>query len=95
MKTDIEKNMEELNKQMNSKEFRESMQKMKDINMDKIKEEMNKAKIELEKNREELKKEFQKMKEELEENNAAMTNYNFGFEKSGIYLDLINYPEEN
>ena len=31
---------------MNSKEFRQSMQKMKDINMDKIKEQMNKAKIE-------------------------------------------------
>ena len=57
---------------MDSKEFRESMQKLKDVDMNKIKEEMKKAKIETEKNREELKKELRKAKEEKDTKNAAI-----------------------
>ncbi len=60
------------------------MKKLKDINMDNIKKEMNKVKIDGEKNREQLKKELQKMKEELEEKNAAMRDYEYGFERTGF-----------
>jgi hypothetical protein len=84
MKKDIDKNMEQLKKKMDSRQFRQSMQKMKDVNMEQLKEQINKAKIEAGKNREELKKQLQKMKEELEAKNAAMMQYGFGCETAGF-----------
>ena len=77
--------MENARKQLNSKEFKQSMQKLKQVNMNEMREQLKKAKIETEKNREELKKELQKLKEETDEKGAALLD-NFGIEKSCLIL---------
>ncbi len=89
MRKEIEKSMEQLKKQLNSKEFRESMQKLKDVDMNKLKEEINKVKMETDKSREELKKELQKMKEERDSKNSATAVFGFGVESNWIYLHLM------
>ncbi|MEO8763485.1 MAG: hypothetical protein ABI416_04320, partial [Ginsengibacter sp.] len=74
----------ELKKNLDSKEYRESMQKMKDTNMDEFKKAMDKVKTDTEKSREQLKKDLQKMKEALETRNATMINYGYGSDKNGF-----------
>ncbi len=78
----IEQSLKDAQKHLNSKEFKESMQKMKDVNMN---EELKKAKIELEKNREELKKQLQKIKAESGEKDAVYLD-TFGIEKAFLIL---------
>ena len=82
---EIQKGINDTKKQMNSKEFKESMQKAKEINMNEMREELRKAKIELEKNKDELKKELLKMKGEAGERDAVLLD-NFGFERSFLIL---------
>jgi regulator of replication initiation timing len=87
MKKEIEKSMEQLKKQLNSKEFRESMEKLKDVDMNKVKEEMNRVKIETDKSRQELQKELQKMKEETKSKNSAITLFGLGIGRDGfVYI---------
>ncbi len=83
IKIEIDKGMEQAKRQLNSKEFHQSMQKLKEKDMKEMKEELRKAKIDVEKSREELKKQLQKMKEEADEKNAAL-DYYFGFRKTGL-----------
>jgi hypothetical protein len=64
MINEIDKNMDKLRKQLNSKEFRESLQNLKDVDMNKIKDEMEKLKNETEKSGKELQIEIQKLKNE-------------------------------
>ena len=60
------------------------MKKLKEVNMNELKEEMKKVKVETEKNRENLRKELEKMKLELQEKNAAMIDY--GFDRTGFLM---------
>ncbi|MDQ6905137.1 MAG: hypothetical protein M3139_19275, partial [Bacteroidota bacterium] len=75
--------MEDARQQLNSKEFKPSMEKIKEINMNQIKEELKKAKIETEKNREQLKRELLKMKADADAKNAVI-DYHFGYSKIGL-----------
>ena len=81
----IQKSLEDARKHLDSKEFKQSMQRLKEVNMKDVNEELNKAKIELEKNKEELKRQLQKMKAAADEKDAVYLD-NFGIEKSCVIL---------
>ncbi len=81
----IQKSIQDAKKQMNSKEFKQSMQKLKEININELREELKKAKIETEKSRKDLQKELQKMKAEADKKDAVLLN-NFGIEKTVLIL---------
>jgi len=65
----IKEGLKEAQQHINSKEFKESLKKAQEIDMEKMKKELEKSKIEVEKSREQIKKELQKMKDE---NNAVI-----------------------
>ncbi len=83
IKIEVEKSMEDAKKHMNSEEFKQSMQKLKEINIHQIQEELKKAQIETRKNMEQLKKELQRLKEETDQKDAVMYDW---FQRDGVIL---------
>ena len=72
IKIEIENSLNEAKKNMNIKEFKEKMQKLKDTNMKDMKEQLKKAQLETQKSMEQLKKELQRLKEEYEQRDAVL-----------------------
>ncbi|MEO6290313.1 MAG: hypothetical protein ABIO76_10345 [Ginsengibacter sp.] len=83
IKIEVEKSMEDAKKHMNSEESKQSMQKLKEINMNQIQEELKKAQIETRRNMELLKKEIQRLQEETDQKDAVMYDW---FQRDGLIL---------
>ncbi|HEX4375074.1 MAG TPA: hypothetical protein VHZ50_17340 [Puia sp.] len=90
---EVQRGLEAAKEQMNSKEFRESMDAAKKINMDEIRKELENVKDEMEKNKIDLKEEMDNAKEGIEKTKEELKAYHElidGMEKDG----LINTKED-
>ena len=85
IKIEIENSINDAKKKMNSKEFKEKMQQLRDTNMKDMKEQLKKAQLETQKSMEQLKKELQRLKEENEPRDAVLLD-SFGIGRDCLIL---------
>jgi chromosome segregation ATPase len=90
---EVQRGLEAAKKQMNSKEFRESMDAAIKINMDEVRKELENVKEEMEKNKVDLKEQMDNAKQGIEKAKEELKDYRElidGLEKDG----LINTKED-